>query len=364
MPTKPRTALVHEWLVRWGGSESVLASLSNILPNAPIHTLVHRPDPRVTAAFQGRNIVPTSLSRVPGAGRFYPAALPIMPALWRKARTLASDLVISSSHSFCKGIDTGSATHICYCHTPPRYIWDLRDEYQWRPLSHLSKPLVKYLQEKDREDAHSVDHFIANSEFVAMRIRRIYGREAQVIYPPVDIDQFIPGTASRRHFLAGGRLVRYKRIDRAVIAATKASLPLIVFGVGPDLSRLKSLAGPTVQFVGGCSAKTLLGLMQTAIALIFPGIEDFGILPVEVQATGTPVVALAQGGANETVINGATGLLYEEDSLECLLDSLKKVQHLNWNVQACRRNANRFARPRFEAEINSLLEGLGFVASD
>ena len=359
MESPPRAALVHEWLVRWGGSESVLASLAAILPDAPIHTLVHRPDARVSAAFQGRTVIPTALTHLPGARRLYPAALPIMPDVWRRTRAPAQEIVVSSSHAFCKGVETRDAKHVCYCHTPPRYIWDLRREYEGRLTHRFSAPLVRRLQAQDREAAARVDHFVANSSFVAERILRLYGREARVIHPPVDVERFVPAERPREHFLTGGRLVRYKRVDRAIAAANAASLPLVVFGDGPDRSRLTSLAGPTVRFVGACAHEELLELMQTAIAFVFPGIEDFGILPVEVQATGTPVLALGRGGATETVVDDTTGLLYEEDSLDCVVEAMRTALSRPWSPDACRRNAEQFARPAFEAQMTDLLAELG-----
>ena len=220
----PSTALVHEWLVRWGGSESVLASLSSILPRAPIYTLLHHPDERVKASFGGREVIATPLSRIPGAGSIYPAMLPLMPEVWRRTRVPASEFIVSSSHAFCKSIDAGNAIHVCYCHTPPRYIWDLVDEYQPASVRRLSAPLLQHLRRRDLEAAQRVDHFVANSRFVAARIRRLYGRESRVVYPPVDVDRFVPEDRPRTHFLAGGRLVRYKRIDRAIEARSSSDI--------------------------------------------------------------------------------------------------------------------------------------------
>lgn len=360
MDSPPRAALVHEWLVRWGGSESVLVSLSRILGDAPIHTLVHHPDERVEAAFRGRVVRASGLTHLPGASRLYPAALPVMPDIWRRTQARAQELVLSSSHAFCKGIDTRGVTHVCYCHTPPRYLWDLSQEYVGEMSHVLARPLLGYLKARDREAADGVDHFIANSSFVADRIRRAYGRGAHVIYPPVDVQRFVPRELPRRHFLAGGRLVRYKRVDRAIAAANETSLPLIVFGDGPDRGRLEAMAGPSVRFVGPCTNDQLLELMQGAIALVFPGVEDFGILPVEAQAAGTPVVAFARGGAVETVADERTGVLYSEDSLECLSDAWITARDRHWDAAECRRNAERFSRRRFEREVIDFLTRIGF----
>lgn len=338
----------------------MLASLGRILPSAPIHTLVHRPDQRVRETFRHHTIHASALSALPGAGRLYQLALPVMPDVWRRTRTEATELVVSSSHAFCKGVDTRGVTHVCYCHTPPRYLWDLSHEYHGGLSYSLAGPPIRYLRARDRESAEHVDHFIANSNYVADRIRRTYGREAKVIYPPVDVDRFVPKEQPRRHFLAGGRLVRYKRVDRAISAANATAQPLVVFGDGPDRNRLESMAGPTVRFVGQCSNEQLLDLMHTSIALIFPGVEDFGILPVEAQAAGTPVVALGQGGALETVADGTSGLLYAEDSLACLSDALETTRTQHWNPDDCRRNAERFSRPRFEHEVRVALRDIGF----
>ena len=240
-------------------------------------------------------------------------------------------------------------------------IWDLANEYQPALARPLSAPLLQHLRRRDLEAAQRVDHFIANSNFVAGRIRRLYDRESRVVYPPVDVDRFVRHDRPRTHFLAGGRLVRYKRIDRAIEAANQGALPLVVFGEGPDLIRLRSLAGPTVRFVGACDDPTLLRLIQSAIALVFPGVEDFGILPVETQAAGTPVVALAEGGALETVVDGTTGLLFDQDSVTCLLDAMLASQSRGWDPKACRANAERFSRSRFEEEMLEVLSDLGFT---
>ncbi len=354
---KPRVALVHEWLITWGGSESVLASLANVYPEAPIHVLISRGDERIEKAFEGRDVRTTWLDRLPGIRSFYRLALPLMPRVWRGVDLAGYDAVITSSHSMAKSVRVPHGVHVCYCHSPPRYLWDLNEEYRSGVAALLRGPVLERLRRQDLQSAEGVDFFIANSRFVAERIERIYGRSASVLHPPVDLDLFEPQVGSASYFLAGGRLVRYKRIDRAIDAANQAGLPLVVFGEGPERARLEAIAGPTVRFTGKVSHDGLRALLRHARGFVFPGIEDFGILPVEVQAAGRPVIALAEGGATETVIDGSTGVLYRDDSVEGLIDAWKWADSGAWDPDACRENAQRFSRPRFEQEMATLVRG-------
>ncbi len=350
--TAPRTALVHEWLVGWGGSESVLASLARLFPDAPIHTLVYAPGQRVREAFAGRDIRTTWLDRLPGSGRYYRELLPLMPQAWRRADLGDVELVVSSSHAYAKGVRVpDGAVHVCYCHTPPRYVWDLAKGYRHRGAWGLRGPLLEWLRERDLAAAASVDRFLANSRFVAERILRIYGRESTVVYPPVDVEAFAEPDGEGEYYLAGGRLVGYKRVDVAVEAANLGRLPLVVFGDGPERRRLQALAGPTVRFVGTVSQSDLVGLVRKARAFLFPGVEDFGILPVEVQAGGRPVVALGRGGACETVADGETGVLVSEATPEAFLAGVRAVDGMGDLSVACRRRAATFGRERFDAEM-------------
>lgn len=359
-----RTVLVHEWMVRWGGSESVLHSMHRLFPTAPIHTLVFRPDARTAKAFAHARIIPSQLDRIPIPSYAYRYALPFMPEVWRSADMGDADLVLSSSHAFAKGARASGALHVSYCHTPPRYLWDLTDDYVPGLLQSISRHALRRLQQEDLESAERVDHFIANSRFVAGRISETYGREADVIHPPVDTHSF--ESAIRRegsYFLAGGRLVGYKRTNLAIRAANEGRLPLIVFGDGPALRHLKRLAGPTVRFAGQVGRESLLELLGGAWAFLFPGIEDFGILPVEAQAAGVPVVARAEGGALETVVDGETGILYpsdgsEEVQVQALLYAMRAARDRSWSLELCRANARRFSRSRFEDKLRSALRRL------
>ena len=336
----------------------MLASLADVYPEAPIFVLVSKGDARIAETFRARDIRTTWLDRLPGIRRSYRLTLPLMPRVWRGVDLAGFDVVITSSHSMAKSVDVPHGVHICYCHSPPRYLWDLNEEYRSGAAALLRGPVLERLRRQDLRSAERVDHFVANSRFVAERIERIYGRSASVLYPPVDLDLFEPEAGSRSHYLAGGRLVAYKRIDRAIEAANLTDLPLVVFGDGPERARLEAMAGPTVRFTGKVSHDELRTLFRDARGFVFPGIEDFGILPVEAQAAGRPVVALAKGGATETVIDGATGLLYEDDSVKGLIEAWKQADGGGWNPDACRANAERFSRPLFEEKLAGLVREL------
>lgn len=357
-----RVALVHEWLISWGGSESVLLSLARLFPDAPIFTSVYSPDHRVSDAFDGRDIRSSALQMIPSVKKLYRATLPLMPWAFGRMDLSGFDLVISSSHAFSKSVRVASdAVHLCYCHTPPRYLWDLYESYNQGFLGALRGPLLRRLKWKDVEAASRVHAFVANSMFVADRIARSYGRDASVVYPPVDVDQFTPSVGVGEHYLAGGRMVHYKRLDLAIEVANRCALPLVVFGDGPERDHLERLAGPTIEFVGSVSTAQLAELISRSRAFLFPGVEDFGILPVEVQAGGRPVIALARGGALETVNHGETGVLYEEDSITGLIEAIGQFEQLAIEPRACHKNASRFRRDRFEQElisvVNRILKG-------
>lgn len=357
-----RVALVHEWLVGWGGSESVLVSLSRLFPEAPIYTLVHHPDEHVRRAFEGRDIRTTGLQRLPAVGRYYPSTLPLMPGAWASVDLGVFDLVISSSHSFAKSVRVrDNALHVCYCHTPPRYLWDLNATYRRGQAALLRGPLLERLRHQDLEAARRVGAFVANSAFVAQRIRATYGRDSAVVPPPVDVEAFrAPPTADGPggYYLAGGRLVGYKRVDLAVEASNRAGFPLVVFGDGPERRGLEKAAGPTVSFVGAVGHDRLVELMAGCRAFLYPGVEDFGILPVEVQAAGRPVVALGRGGALDTVEAGVTGVLYDDETVDGLLEAVQEIESRTWSPEACRASARRFERGRFEERMRGHLDEL------
>ncbi len=360
-------ALVHDWLVTLGGADRVLLALHDLYPNAPISVALYDPG-RLPAAYRSLPIRTSWLQRIPGAARRHRMLVPLMPGVFERFRFDGYDVIISSSHACAKGVRVPQgAVHICYCHTPMRYAWDLQAEYlrafapAWRPMIRV---LLARLQRWDRTVARRVDHFIANSRFVAERIRRYYGREAEVIYPPVDAEYFTPGGLGQSgplgegkgYFLVASRLVPYKRVDLAVQACTQLGMPLVVAGDGPEFARLRAMAGPAVRFVGEVDDEALRGYYRGCTALLFPGIEDFGLVPVEAQACGRPVIAFAAGGALESVVAGRSGTFFSAQTTESLVGALRVFDPDAYHRAEIRQHAERFSVARFQREVSDFAD--------
>jgi glycosyltransferase involved in cell wall biosynthesis len=311
-------------------------------------------------------IATTFIGRLPGAARLYKGYLPLMPMALENLDLREYDLVISSESGPAKNVITRpDAVHVCYCHSPMRYLWDMAPEYRAGmslPARILFAPVAHYLRLVDVAGARRVDAFAANSAFVAQRIRKYYRREAQVVHPPVDTDFFTPGEHPRKsHYLTAGQLVGYKRVDLAVAACTELNLPLIVAGEGPEEVKLKRMSGPSVRFVGRVSDDDLRELMRSCRALIFPGVEDFGLVPVEAMACGAPVVAFAAGGALETVLPNRTGIFFREQSVESLKDALMLLENgeHDFDQVVLRRHAESFGRNAFFQGMTTFLHTQG-----
>lgn len=346
------------------GGEKVLAALGEIFPKADIFT--HSYIPESVPVFNSFNVKESFIARLP-LGRNHPQAyLPLMPMATRSLKLDGYDLIISSESGPVKGIrKPKSARHICYCHTPMRYLWDMYDEY-YRSAGLGGKLAMKlftrYLRREDLKSAESVDEFIANSNFVAKRIKRIYGRDSTVVYPPVNVDFFahsgvLPSSfpfESKSYYLYAGELRDYKRPDLAVESCVKMNRNLVVVGNGKLRSKLsRQVAGcNNIVFLGRLSDDELRGVFANAKALLFPGIEDFGIVPVEVQAAGTPVIARNLGGALETVVDGVTGCFFSDDSVDSLCESIETFESLNFSQEDCLKNAAKFSVSRFKSEIS------------
>jgi glycosyltransferase involved in cell wall biosynthesis len=358
-----RVALIHDWLTGMRGGEKVLEALCELFPSAELFTLVHVPGavsptiealPRHTSLLQG----------LPLIRRFYRQALPVFPIAIELFDLDGFDLVVSSSHCAAKSVVVpGRARHICYCHTPMRYAWDQFSNYfgperLGRLGSLAAAAAMRRLARWDAATAGRVHSYVANSRYVAGRIRRYYGRDAAVVYPPVDTAFYRPdGRAAEPYFLIVSALVPYKRIDIAMEAARLAGLPLRIVGDGPDRTRLLAGAGPGVQFLGTRTNHEIRELYQGATAVILPGEEDFGIVAVEAQACGRPVVSRAEGGALETVIHGRTGVLVEGPGAEALAGGLREAAERPFDASAIRRHAERFSRERFASEMLAAING-------
>ena len=350
-----RVALVHDWLTGMRGGEKVLDAICELFPTAPLFTFLHVKG-SVSPRIESRQITTSLAQRLPMAGRLYRHFLPLYPALVEVFNLDDYDLVISSSHCAAKSVIAPKGVHVCYCHSPMRYAWDQFSEYfgpgQVGTAGSLAlRPVMAAIARWDRATANRPNRFLANSQYVAGRIRRYYNRRSTVVYPPVDTEFYRPATAQRASstpgFLVVSALVPYKRVDVAITAARKAGVPLRVVGIGPELERLQELGGNSVEFLGWKSDEEVRALYQEATAVVLPGVEDFGMVPVEAQACGTAVVALNQGGAAESVIDGTTGILVAERSADALADGLRRALDTAFDPAVLRANALRFSRERF-----------------
>lgn len=361
----PRVAIAHEWLTLGGGSEKVVEAILSLVPHAEIFTSVYDPA-RWGPPIAERPIHPSFLSRLPGAKRQYPKLLPLMDAAFRSFDLRGFDLVISSNHACAKNVQAPPGVpHVCYCHTPMRYAWD-PDFFAGEELGRLTRvllpALIRRLRHTDRRAAGGPDVVVANSTFVAERVRRAWGRDATVVHPPVDVDRFLNGRRKPEDFLLFfGRVVPYKRADMAVEACRRGGRPLVVAGAGRGLDRVRALAGgdPLVTFLGEVADEAVPDLFARARALLFPGVEDFGIVPVEALAAGLPVVALDRGGVRDTVDDGRSGLLYAEASVEGLMAAVDRLDDLHVDDQWLRDRARGFAPACFRERFGEILLAAG-----
>lgn len=358
-------ALAHHWLIRRRGGERVLEAFCDLFPHSDVFTLVHDPRgwqfPRRHPSPAAPRVHASFLQQIPGSRRHYPSLLPLIPWAARSLRLPAVDLVVCSDAALAKAMRFDPRSRVvCYCHSPMRYVWDLRDEYaQTLPAAvrWLWRPLTRWLRGVDRRAAQRIDLFIANSRTVADRIRRAYGRDADVIYPPVDVPEPPPPQLPREPFyLCVGHHVPYKRLDLAVEACGRLGRPLVVIGEGPEAARLARAAPAHVRFLGYQPVDVVQSHYLRARALLFPGVEDFGIVPVEAQAHGCPVVALGAGGATETVLDGQTGVLFAEPRVESLIEGMQRLDRTELDPRQLHRHARQFARQRFLDEIRGRLE--------
>lgn len=360
-PAGRRVVLVHDWLTGMRGGEKVLEALCRIFPAADLLTLVHARG-SVSDVIEGRRVRTSLVNRLPRPARFYRHYLPAFPTAIEGFDLDDADLVVSTSHCAAKAVvPTGRAIHICYCHSPMRYAWDQFEAYfgaerLGRAGSAAARQVLGWLARWDRDTAGRVTHFVANSRFVAARIARYYNRVASVLHPPVDTQFFTPGDGPPHpYFLVVSALVPYKRLDVAIAAARRLGVPLRIVGTGPDLDRLRALADGQVEFLGAVDAVALRDLYRRATALVLPGEEDFGIAPVEAMACGRPVVALARGGAAETVQPGRTGLLVEQPDPAAFAEAMDAIGRLSLDRPEIAAHAGRFSTDRFEAGLRAIL---------
>jgi glycosyltransferase involved in cell wall biosynthesis len=351
----PRVAVVHDWLTIPGGSEQVVLELLEMFPQAELFTSVYDPAPWPPEITE-RKVHASYLDRIPGAVHHYPKLLPLMNRAFKSFDLSGFDLVLTSSHAFAKNVRApADALHVCYCHTPMRYAWEesfMEGEDVGGATRMFLPSLLAWLRRQDLAGAGGPDVFVANSRHVAERIERFYGRTAEIIHPPVHVDQFLalPRTPAS-FYLVFGRVVPYKRVDLAVAACARLERALDVAGDGRALDAVRATAADGARFLGRVSETKRNQLLTGARALLFPGEEDFGIVPVEAQAAGVPVIAYGIGGASETILDGRTGVLFGEQTVAALAAAIERFEDLEIDEDVVRQNAMRFGRERFRMEM-------------
>lgn len=348
-------ALVHDYLVHVRGGERVFRVLCETFPGADVFTLVYRPE-EMPGYFRDRGVATSFVQRLPRSGPNFRAYLPLYPLAARSLDLRSYDLVIASSSGFVHAVNVGDhTTLVCYCHSPLRYIWSHRRslvEKRAGALAAATFPFTSILRTLDRRAARRVDTYIAISRVVQSRIRAFYGRDSIVVSPPVDLDLFTPsGIPSQDYLLVVSALARYKRIDIAIEACNRLELPLKVVGTGEDETRLRGIAGPTVEFLGQLPDPEVARLYRECRAFLFTADEDFGITPLEAMASGRPVVALAAGGALETVVDGETGRFFSEPTVDSLAAVLRGETFEAFDPGRLRLQAERFGIPAFQRAI-------------
>lgn len=356
-----KIALVHDYLVQYGGAERVLEAFQELYPYAPIYTLLHDQE-AMHGHFAKSRIYTSFLQKLPFARKRHRLFPPLMPMAIEEFDFRKYDVVLSDSSSFAKGIITRPETlHICYMHTPMRYAWDDCQKYtEDFGLPGFVKKLVPFFMNPirvwDRASAERVDRFIANSQFVADRIRKYYRKESTIIHPPVSVGDFAPSSVRGEYFLMVGRLIAYKRHDIAIIAANRLSLPLKIIGRGPELERLKKLAGPTVEFLGRVPDAELPHYYAECRGFIFPQEEDFGIVAIEAMASGRPLVAYRGGDIVEHLEEGVMGEFFDEQTPDSLVEALERFDEAKYDTAKIHAKAQGFDKELFKATIKDYVE--------
>lgn len=356
-----KIALIHDHLAQDGGAEKVLRAFQEIFLQAPTYVLVYNRK-KANEAFLKKDIRPSFIQKLPRGVKKYKWFLPLMPTAVERYDLMEFDLVLSSTSSFAKGVITKpEALHICYCHTPTRFLWSdthsYVEELSYGPLIRKVVPLIlNKIRIWDRIASDRVDKFIANSKVVQQRIKKYYRRESDIIYPPVDTERFRIATETSNYYLMGGRLVAYKRFDLGIKAFNRLGIPLKIFGVGPEFNNLKKIARPNIEFLGKVSEDEKIRLFSEAIAFVNPQEEDFGIVMVESMAAGRPVIAFAKGGALEIVVPKKTGLFFKEQSWEALTDTIINFKPEEFKSSEISEFARAFDTNVFKDKIKVYIE--------
>lgn len=361
-----RTALVHDWLIDFRGAERVVEQIVQIpeLGITKLYTLLFSKKEFLSSPIGSMDVEESVLVKLPLSKRFYRQYIIFLPFAAEQFDLSEYDMVISSSHSVAKGVITRSdQLHVSYCHTPMRYVWDLYHLYLRQMgltkgiKGNIVRLIFHYVRMWDYLASKRVDLFVANSRYIARRIRKHYGREATVIYPPVDTERFMPSRRRDDYFITVSHLVPYKRVDLIVRAFNKMKLPLVVIGDGPDMRKVKAMSSPNVELLGRLSDQEVTEYMSKAKAFVYAAEEDFGIVPVEAQAAGVPVIAFSRGGVSESVLEGKTGILFQEQNVASLIGAVQRfIKHEDgFDPAVIRRNAERFSPQRFRQEFRDFV---------
>lgn len=362
MEKNKKIALVHDWLPFMGGAERVLSDFVEVYPDAPIYTLLCNKD-KMEEPIASAKIITSHLQKGNKEIKNHRKLFPFMPTAIENFDLNGYDVVLSDSSSVAKGVITSPATvHICYCHSPMRYAWEFSHEYagQMAGKGKLKNKILNYFMTGirlwDYASAARVDYFIANSAHVAKRIKKHYKRDAVVIHPPVRCNLFSLSDVDGDYFLCVSRLQEYKRVDLAIQACNELGVKLKIIGAGPDEAKLKAMAGPTIEFLGRASDEVMKQCYAECKAFLFPGEEDFGITPLEAQASGRPVIAYGKGGALETVIEGKTGTFFAEQTVESLVDAMKRFETMTFDKMELRKHAEEFDDEVFKRKIKEFVD--------
>ena len=357
-----KIAIIHDWYQDKGGAENVISSLLNLYPDADFFALVDFfDDQQRKEVLNGKKVTYSFIQKLPFAKKIFRHYLFLFPLAIERLDLREYDLVISSSHAVAKGVMTGpEQLHICINYSPMRYAWDMYFTYrEEHNLKGIKEKLLSYFLHKiriwDVSTTNRVDHYIANSHYIARRIKKVYGKDSTVIYPPVDVEKFKLNENKEDFYLTASRMVPYKKIDLIVEAFSQTDKKLIVIGTGPDMEKIRSFAGKNVEFLGFAPDDVLLDHMQRAKGFVFAAEEDFGIVPVEAQACGTPVICLGKGGTKETVIDGVTGIHFQEQTVAELLKAIEKFEQTTFHPIQIREHALKFSKERFEKEIEAFV---------
>lgn len=354
-----KVAIVYDRVNKWGGAERVLLTLHEMFPDAPLYCGVYHPGKALWAKVFPE-VIPSFLNKVQFFRDKHQYLSLIMPFAFESFDFSEFDLVISVTSEFAKAIITRPSTvHICYCLTPTRYLWSgYSDYFKGRVLQAITKPLISYLRFYDRITAQRPDKIIAISTEVQDRIKRYYGRESDIVFPPVDIEKFrVSKVSSKKFYLAVGRLVPYKKFDLLVETFNQLGRKLMIIGTGNEENKLKRLANKNINFVKEISDGELTNYYRNAKALIFPQVEDFGLVPIEAQACGTPVIAFKGGGALDTVVDGVTGIFFTKQTSESLIEAIEKFDTMVFSSKKCIENSKKFSSAIFRDKLNKLING-------